>query len=135
VQECFVFLTPKQKGDLRMRLGNFDVPTPAVDNLKGAVETRMPKPFRQKMEQMFESDFSQVKVYESHLPTLQGAQAYATGNAVHFAPGAVDMMTETGERAVAHELAHVVQQRGGRVAQQIEETISEAINDNPLEAE
>jgi hypothetical protein len=127
------FFTPKQKGDLRMQLGNFDAPTPAVDNLKGAVETRLPKPFRQKMEQRFESDFSDVKVYESHLPTLQGAQAYAKGNAVHFAPGAVDMMTDVGERVVAHELAHVVQQRAGRVAAQMEETISEALSDNPLQ--
>jgi hypothetical protein len=115
-----------------MKLGNFDAPTPTIDNLKGAVETRLPKPFRQKMEQMFESDFSDVKVYESHLPTLQGAKAYATGNSVHFAPGAMDMMSDEGERAVAHELAHVVQQRGGRVAAQVEETVSEALGDNPL---
>lgn len=118
-----------------MKLGNFDAPTPAIDNLKGAVETRLPKPFRQKMEQMFESDFSDVKIFESHLPTLQGAQAYATGNAVHFAPGAMDMMSEEGERAVAHELAHVVQQRAGRVAAQIENTISQALNDSPLEVQ
>jgi hypothetical protein len=112
-----------------MRLGNFDVPTPAIDKIEGAIETRLPKPLRQKMERAFETDFSNVKVYESHLPTLQGAQAYTVGQEVHFAPGVIDMATSTGEQAVAHELAHVVQQAQGQVAVQLKDTIDQAIND------
>ncbi|HMJ07728.1 MAG TPA: DUF4157 domain-containing protein [Pyrinomonadaceae bacterium] len=112
-----------------MKFGNFDLTKGPKDLVKNAVETRLPKPLRQEMEKAFDTDFSQLKVYESHLPTLNGAKSYVTGNAIHFAPGGFDPFSDDGRKQVAHELAHVVQQRQGRVAVQLKETLAEAISD------
>lgn len=40
------------------------------------------------------------------------ARAFATGNDVYFAAGEYQPGTETGDELLAHELTHVVQQRG-----------------------
>jgi hypothetical protein len=44
-----------------------------------------------------------------------GAEAYAQGNELHFAPGKYDPDSTAGRELIGHELAHVVQQRQGRV--------------------
>lgn len=81
---------------------------------KGAVETRLPKPLRAEMEKSLGADFSNIKVMESQLPTLNGSRAFALGNEIHFAPGQFDPHSNAGRELIGHELAHVVQQRGGR---------------------
>ena len=86
---------------------------------KGAIETRLPKPLRAEMEKAFDVDFSKIKVMQSHLPTLNGSDAFTKGNELHFAPGKFDPSSEAGRQLIGHELAHVVQQRGGRVAAQM----------------
>jgi hypothetical protein len=45
-----------------------------------------------------------------------GANAFATGSDVFFAPGRYSPGTAAGDRLLAHELAHVVQQRGAPTA-------------------
>ena len=40
------------------------------------------------------------------------ARAFATGNDVYFAKGEYNPGSADGDRLIAHELAHVVQQRG-----------------------
>jgi len=66
------------------------------------------------MEPRFDHDFSAVRVH-----TNQGAAesarsvsalAYTVGNHVVFAPGQYQPATTAGQRLIAHELAHVVQQ-------------------------
>ncbi len=47
--------------------------------------------------------------FNSNKPSQLGAKAYAQGNEIHFAPGQNDTHT------VAHEAAHVVQQKNGKV--------------------
>jgi len=47
--------------------------------------------------------------------TNLGALAYAQGNEVHFAPGQFKPDNQAGQELIGHELAHVVQQRAGRV--------------------
>lgn len=81
---------------------------------KGAVETRLPKPLRAEMEKSLGADFSNIKVMESQLPTLNGSKAFAYGNEIHFAPGQFDPHSNAGRELISHELTHVVQQRGGR---------------------
>ena len=80
---------------------------------KGAVETRLPKPLRAEMEKALGADFSNIKVMESQLPTLNGSRAFAYGNEIHFAPGQFDPHSNEGRQMIAHELTHVVQQRHG----------------------
>ncbi len=66
---------------------------------------------RRQMEHAFDHDFSAVRVHTD----VRGldARAMTAGNDVHFAPGMFAPGTADGQRRIAHELAHVVQQ-GGR---------------------
>ena len=59
-----------------------------------------------------------------------GARAFARGDQIDFAPGAFDPSTAEGWRIIGHELAHVVQQRLGRVPQ-----FAGILHDSELERE
>jgi hypothetical protein len=69
------------------------------------------------MEPRFGHDFGDVRIHadESAAESARsiGALAYATGRDVAFAAGQYQPGTAQGQRLLAHELAHVVQQRGG----------------------
>ncbi len=67
------------------------------------------------MEARFTTDFSDVRVHESHRATVLGARAFTQGNDIHFAPGAYEPHSKPGQELLGHELAHVVQQRSGYV--------------------
>ena len=45
-----------------------------------------------------------------------GAQAFTRGSEIHFAPGSYQPGSQAGQELLGHELAHVVQQRQGRVS-------------------
>jgi Domain of unknown function (DUF4157) len=61
-------------------------------------------------------DLSDVRVHTGStadtLNTAVAARAFATGSDVYFASGEYKPNTTDGDRLIAHELAHVVQQRG-----------------------
>ena len=61
-------------------------------------------------------DLSDVRVHTNDtadaLNTAVSARAFATGTDVYFAQGEYKPNTMDGDRLIAHELAHVVQQRG-----------------------
>lgn len=61
-------------------------------------------------------DLSEVRVHTGDtadaLNTAVAARAFATGSDVYFAQGQYKPNTTDGDRLIAHELAHVVQQRG-----------------------
>ena len=69
-----------------------------------------------KMEAAFGADFSSVKVHTDAAAggTAQqlDAHAFAQGSDIFFDQGKYDPGSEGGEKLIAHELAHVVQQRG-----------------------
>ena len=75
----------------------------------------LPIGLRNRMEQSFRSDFSAVRIHESPEAAALGANAFTQGTDIHFAPGTYTPDTPAGDRMIAHELAHVVQQREGRV--------------------
>lgn len=71
---------------------------------------------RQDMEQRFGHDFSTVRVH-SDAPAGQSAsdvsaKAYTVGHNIVFGAGQFAPDTHEGRRLIAHELTHVVQQRG-----------------------
>ena len=68
-----------------------------------------------KMEGAFGADFSAVRVHVGPQASRIGALAFATGNELYFAPGQYDPGSVRGQQLIGHELAHVVQQRQGRV--------------------
>ena len=75
----------------------------------------MPDGIRTKMEKAFNTDFADVKVHEGSEAPAVGALAYTQQNHIHFAPGQFKPETSAGQALLGHELAHVLQQRQGRV--------------------
>jgi hypothetical protein len=82
----------------------------------GAGGQPLPDDVRGKMEQAFGADFSGVRVRESDEAAAVGALAFTRGSEITFAPGQLDLHGQAGQELLGHELAHVVQQAGGRVA-------------------
>lgn len=94
----------------------------------------LPDSVRTKMERAFGADFSTVRVHEGKQAPAIGALAYARGNQIHFAPGLYQPYSRAGQKIIGHEMAHVVQQRAGRVPVSRSQPLS--INADPeLEAE
>lgn len=85
----------------------------ALDSSGGAP---LPEQVRHRMERLFGRDLSEVRVHAgaAAADTLS-ARAFARGNHVYFAPGEYDPDSPAGRQLLGHELAHVVQQRDGRV--------------------
>jgi hypothetical protein len=75
---------------------------------------------RSTMESAFGTSFGDVRVHTderaSRSAEAVGANAYTVGSDVVFRSGHFDPGTPTGQRTIAHELAHVVQQSQGPVA-------------------
>ncbi|MEA2463429.1 MAG: hypothetical protein QOJ98_1176 [Acidobacteriota bacterium] len=70
---------------------------------------------RQRMEAAFGQRFGDVRIHVGPHAQSIGARAFTHGNEIHFAPGQYNPGTPRGRQVLAHELAHVVQQRTGRV--------------------
>lgn len=74
---------------------------------------------REAMEAGFGQDFGDVRVHTdpqaSESAKAVGANAYTIGSDIVFRSGHFDPSSPTGQRTIAHELTHVVQQRSGPV--------------------
>lgn len=72
---------------------------------------------REIMESRLGHDFSQVRVHTdaSAAKSAQSlsASAYTAGDNIVFGPGQYQPLSDSGQRLLAHELTHVVQQRAG----------------------
>jgi hypothetical protein len=70
---------------------------------------------RRQMESRFRTDFAGVRVHTDATAGASAealaADAYAVGSSIAFAPGRYDPRSTAGTDLLAHELAHVVQQR------------------------
>jgi hypothetical protein len=75
----------------------------------------LPLTVRQRMEAFFGTSFADVRIHVGPLAASIGAVAFTDGSNIHFAPGRYDPTTNHGQQIIGHELAHVVQQRAGRV--------------------
>jgi hypothetical protein len=75
---------------------------------------------RARFEPRFGRDFSQVRVHAGRMAERSardlGAQAYTVGHDIVFGAGRFAPETHAGQRLIAHELAHVVQQSNGNDA-------------------
>jgi len=76
----------------------------------------LPPAVQTKMEHAIGHDFSDVRVHEGPQAKSLDAHAYTRGTDLHFAPGRYRPATHEGQKILGHELAHVVQQKAGRVA-------------------
>ena len=95
----------------------------------------LPGATRAKMEGAFDASFANVRVHEGAEAPAIGAQAYTQGADIHFAPGAYAPGTAAGDQLIGHELAHVVQQREGRVGATTQAKGLEVNDDDHLERE
>lgn len=79
----------------------------------------LPADTRAGMEAAFGASFDHVRVHTddkaSRSAEAVGAHAYTVGSDVVFRSGQYNPSTPTGQRTIAHELAHVVQQSQGPV--------------------
>lgn len=64
-----------------------------------------------------------------------GARAYTTGQDIHFARGQYDPTGREGQRLIAHEVAHTVQQRGAAPTTQTKLTVSQPGDSHEREAD
>ncbi len=64
-----------------------------------------------------------------------GAEAFAAGDTLHFAPGFYNPTSAEGRALIGHELAHIVQQREGRVQASSEVNGMPLNDDHGLESE
>ena len=75
---------------------------------------------RGRMEQTFGTDLSNVRVHTgtkaAASATAVQARAYTVGEEIVFGPGQYQPGSASGQRTLAHELTHVVQQRNGPVS-------------------
>ncbi len=74
---------------------------------------------RTEMEGRFGQGFSDVRVHTDAKASASaesvGANAYTVGSDIVFRSGQFDTASATGQRTLAHELTHVVQQRSGPI--------------------
>jgi hypothetical protein len=94
----------------------------------------LPAAVQRKMETAFGSSFGDVRVHVGREAPSIGALAFTCGNHLYFAPGQYDPQSPHGQRLLGHELAHVVQQRAGRVRNPLGSGIA-IIQEPGLEAE
>ncbi|RKH02668.1 DUF4157 domain-containing protein [Corallococcus sp. CA053C] len=82
----------------------------------GRPGSTLPSGLRFGMEAFFDADLSTVRIHVGQEAESLGAVAFAHGEDVHFARGHYQPDTSGGVELLAHELTHVLQQRGGRTA-------------------
>lgn len=82
----------------------------------GGAGVALDAPTQQFMEKRLGYDFSRVRIHADANTNQQaqalGAQAFTIGRHIGFSPGQYRLDSTGGRRLLAHELAHVVQQRG-----------------------
>ena len=113
--------------------GAFAVEAGAL-GLAAAGGRALPEALRGKMEAALGADFAEVRVHVGPQAERIGAIAFTLGSDIYFAPGRYQPETLPGQQLVGHELAHVVQQRAGRVKNPLGSGIA-VVQDHALEAE
>ncbi len=81
----------------------------------GGAGSPLPAGAKTKLEGLFGADFSDVRIHNNSARMPAGATAYTTGSDIHIASGKYHPDTKAGMEILGHEMAHVVQQRQGRV--------------------
>ncbi|MBE9581068.1 MAG: DUF4157 domain-containing protein [Proteobacteria bacterium] len=96
--------------------GEVDTVPASVDRVLASSGTPLEPMLRQDMGQRFGHDFSRVRVHSGMAAEQStrevNANAYTAGHNVVFGAGRFEPETHEGQRLIAHELAHVVQQSG-----------------------
>lgn len=99
----------------------------------------LPNDLRGQMEANFDTDFEDVRVHTngeaSQLSRSLGAAAFTTDNDIFFRDGHYNPGSQDGQKLLAHELTHVVQQRGASGPQRKSMTVNEPDDQYEKEAD
>ena len=124
------------------RTARTDRSTPVPRSVHDTLATpghALDQPVRRTMESRFGADFSDVRIHTdptaAQSATAVGAHAYTVANHIVFAPHRYDPHTPTGTRTLAHELTHVLQQRGTTAARRQPLEISHPTDPDELAAD
>lgn len=78
----------------------------------------LPEPILDSMENSFNTDFSEVRIHDTeHAVNLNNqikSQAFTYGNNIYFNRGYFQPESKSGQKLIAHELTHVIQQNRNR---------------------
>ncbi len=92
---------------------------PIVDEVLGTPGQSLAESARRTLEPSFGHDFGQVRVHDdskaAESASAVNAHAYTVGNHIVFGAGQYTPGTNQGNRLLAHELTHTIQQTGGTV--------------------
>ncbi|MEO6774558.1 MAG: DUF4157 domain-containing protein, partial [Kofleriaceae bacterium] len=132
---------PRPSG-LLMRNGAGSV-APDAEHAVGAAASStghaLPDQLRSKFEGSLGTDLADVRIHTGSASVSAaaavGAKAYALGNDIHFGAGHYAPSSESGQRLLAHEVAHTVQQRGGSPTRQHKLEVSSSGDHFELEAD
>jgi hypothetical protein len=93
---------------------------PVAQPKRGPSGEPLPEAARDRFEGRFGHDFSRVRIHaaphDQALAAGLGARAFTIGRHIYFGAGEYAPSTASGQRLLAHELAHVVQQRSGPIS-------------------
>lgn len=98
----------------------------------GANWEELPPDLRRRLEAILCCDLSAVRIAVDPRLMPAGALACAQGETIRLSPAAPDLRTPAGVAMLGHELAHVLQQRAGRVSVAMDGAI---VDDAALESE
>jgi hypothetical protein len=105
--------------DLQRKIGDDGTNVPSVvDEVLNTPGQAMDNSTASFMESRFDYDFSNVKIHTDSVAAKSAqsinALAYTSNNSIVFNKGQYSPETESGKKLLAHELTHVVQQKGLR---------------------
>lgn len=113
--------TPRTASPLPVRQPPKEASAPARPLAPAALSGRppaegrpLPSSLRERFEQLFGADFSDVRAQEDPSIPRGPLRAFARGANLHFARNRFRPGTPDGDALIGHELAHVIQQREGR---------------------
>ncbi|MBU0724077.1 MAG: DUF4157 domain-containing protein [Alphaproteobacteria bacterium] len=126
-------------GDVAQRHGSggaaFQVPAAMAARLgSSAGGYSLPPAIQRRMEGVLGASLGDVRIRVGPEAAALGAVAFTMGSTIHFAPGRYDPNSRQGLQLLGHELAHVVQQRQGRVRNPFGSGIA-VVSDRTLEAQ
>lgn len=83
-----------------------------MGNISNGTGQPIPNEVVQRLGSAGGADFSEVRVHTNNFNVQNiGAKAFTQGQDIHFAPGQYNPNSKEGLNLLAHELAHVVQQK------------------------
>jgi hypothetical protein len=109
--------------------GEMETASPALESQMQSSKGQgspLPERTRTGMESGFGADFSGVRTHTGsdavQMNRQLGARAFTHGNDIYFSQGEYQPGTEEGDRLLAHELTHTVQQGGGIFKKRIQKS-------------